>query len=130
MRIQLVILFTLFSLSAFAVDDKSMKELFAKYDQVMDQKKTDLIDEVFTKKFIRDSGGKEELISKIKELTSPPSQSKTSMTWKKGLRGEVYLAKVKEISTNKMKKDSQESEFIVITEDGKLKIDGTMSDSN
>lgn len=130
MRIQLIIFFTLFSLSAFAVDDKSMKELFSKYDQVMDQKKTDLIDEVFSKKFIRDSGGKEELIGKIKELATPPSQNKTSMTWKKGLKGDVYLAKVKEISANKMKKDSPESEFIVITEDGKLKIDGTMSDSN
>lgn len=129
MRIQLIILLSLFSLSAFAVDDKSMKELFAKYDQVMDQKKTDLIDEVFTKKFIRDSGGKEELTDKIKELSAPPSPSKTSMSWKKGQKGEVYLAKVKETSTNKMKA-GHEAEFIVITEDGKLKIDGTMSDGN
>lgn len=130
MRIQLIILLSLFSLSAFAVDDKLMKELFEKYDQVMDQKKTDLIDDVFSKKFIRDSGGKEELVGKIKELAVPPSQNKTSMTWKKGQKGEVYLAKVKEISANKSKKDSHESEFIVINEDGKLKIDGTMSDGD
>jgi hypothetical protein len=129
MRIQLIILLSFLSLSAFAVDDKSMKELFAKYDLVMDQKKTDLIEEVFSKKFIRDSGGKQELTEKIKELTTPPSPSKTSMSWKKGQKGEVYLAKVKEISANKMK-DSHESEFIVISEDGKLKIDGTMSDGN
>jgi hypothetical protein len=129
MRIQLIILLSLFSLSAFAVDDKSMQDLFSKYDSVMDQKKVDLIDDVFTQKFIRDSGGKQELTDKIKELTTPPSPSKTKMSWKKGQKGEVYLAKVKEISANKMK-DSHESEFIVIKEDGKLKIDGTMSDGN
>ena len=129
MRIQLIILFSLISLSAFAVDDKSMQELFTKYDSVMDQKKVDLIDEVFTQKFIRDSGGKQELTDKIKELTTPPSQSKTKMSWKKGQKGEVYLAKVKEISANKMKA-GHESEFIVIIEDGKPKIDGTMSDGN
>lgn len=129
MRIQLIIFTALFSISAMAVDDKSMKELFAKYDQVMDQKKTELIDEVFTKKFIRDSGGKQELIDKIKELTTPPSQPKSSMTWKKGQKGEVYLAKVKEVSSNKSKA-AHEAEFIVITEDGKLKIDGTLSDGD
>jgi len=129
MRIQLIILLSLFSFSSFAVDDKSMQELFSKYDSVMDQKKTDLIDEVFTQKFIRDSGGKQELTDKIKELTTPPSPSKTKMSWKKGQKGDVYLAKVKEISTNKMK-TAHESEFIIIIEDGKPKIDGTMSDGN
>ncbi len=129
MHIQLIILLSLFSFSAFAVDDKSMQELFSKYDSVMDQKKVDLIDEVFTQKFIRDSGGKQELTDKIKELATPPSPTKTKMSWSKGQKGEVYLAKVKEISPNK-KKDSHEAEFIVIKEDGKLKIDGTMSDGN
>ena len=130
MRIQLIITALLFSLSSFAVDDKSMKELFKNYDLVMDQKKIELIDEVFTKKFIKDSGGKEELIQKIKGLTSPPpSQPESKMTWKKGNEGEVYLAKVKEVSVNK-KKDSHEAEFIVLIEDGKPKIDGTMSDAD
>ncbi len=129
MRIQLILILSLFSLSAFAVDDKSMQELFSKYDSLMDQKKVDLIDEVFTQKFIRDSGGKQELTDKIKELATPPSPIKTKMSWSKGQKGEIYLAKVKEISSNK-KKDSHEAEFIVIKEDGKLKIDGTMSDGN
>lgn len=130
MRIQLIITALLFSLNCLAVDDKTMKELFKNYDLVMDQKKTELIDEVFTKKFIKESGGKEDLIQKIKELTPPPpSQPQSKMTWKKGQTGDIYLAKVKEVSTNK-KKESHEAEFIVLIEDGKPKIDGTMSDAD
>lgn len=129
MRISIMIL-TLFSLNAFAVDDKSMKELFKKYDSVMDQKKVELIDEVFSKKFIHSSGGKEELIEKIKGLESPPATAKTSMTWRKGLKGTLYFAKVKEISPPKSKTDDHETEFIVVEEEGKLKIDGTISDGD
>lgn len=130
MRIQLILLATLFSFSTVAVDDKSMKDLFQKYDSVMDQKKIELIDEVFTKKFIKESGGKEELVEKIKELTVPPVVPKTQMTWKKGQKGSIYLARVKELSPNKSKTAQHESEFIVVEEDGKLKIDGTISDGD
>ena len=130
MRIQLIILTALLSLNVNAVDDKSMQELFKKYDSVMDHKKVDLIEEVFTKKFIHQSGGKAELVEKIKELEAPPSNTKTSMTWKKGTKGTMYFAKVKEISPGKSKKDNHEAEFIVVEEEGKLKIDGTLSDSN
>jgi hypothetical protein len=124
MRFQLIILTLLISFSAIAVDDKSMQELFKKYDLVMDQKKIELVDEVFTKKFIRDSGGKKELVDKIKELTVPANRAaiKKQMTWKKGQKGELYLAKVK--------KEKHETEFIVIKEDGKLKIEGTLSDGD
>ena len=69
-------------------------------------------------------------IEKIKELEAPPSNTKTSMTWKKGTKGTMYFAKVKEISPGKSKKDNHEAEFIVVEEEGKLKIDGTLSDSN
>lgn len=130
MRIQLILLTALLSFNVVAVDDKSMQELFKKYDSVMDHKKVDLIEEVFTKKFIHQSGGKDELIEKIKELESPPSNTKTSMTWKKGTKGTMYFAKVKEVTSNKSKKDNHEAEFIVVEEDGKLKIDGTLSDGN
>jgi hypothetical protein len=107
-----------------------MQELFKKYDLVMDQKKVELIDEVFTKKFIQDSGGKDELIEKIKELSSPPSSSESKMSWKKGQKGKIYLAKVKETSSNKNKTKGHEAEFIVLEEDGRLKIHGTLSDGN
>ena len=116
------------SFYAFGVDDRSMGELFQKYESVMDQKKIELIDEVFTKKFIRESGGKKELISKIKSLPETLTQPQTTMSWKKGLKGEIYFAKLKENTKNKSAVSSSEAEFIVIKENGKLKIDGTISD--
>lgn len=131
MRIQLAFLTILCFMSvAFAQDDKAMNELFQKYDQVMDYKKTDMIDDIFTAKFIKESGGKQELIEKIKELPTPKNKkaSTSKTTWRKGLKGDMYFAKLKEVSSNK--KDSHEAEFVVIKENGKLKIDGTLSDGD
>lgn len=131
MRILLILFSILFSMNVHAADDKSMQELFKKYDAVMDTKKVELIDEVFTQKFITNSGGKKELAEKIKELSLPKgSPPETKMTWRKGLKGQIYFAKVKEASTNKSKTESEETEFIVVEEDGKLKIDGTIGDGN
>lgn len=131
MRILLVIFSVLYSLNIQAVDDKSMQELFKKYDAVMDTKKVELIDEVFTQKFIKNSGGKKELTEKIQELSVPKGPPpKMEMTWKKGLKGKLYFAKVKEISMNKSKTESEETEFIIVEENGKLKIDGTIGDGN
>lgn len=135
MRIHLIVLSLLFVFNASAVDDKMMKELFSKYGAVMDLKKVELLDEVFSQKFIKESGGKEELISKIKELSTTENKSlksKSEMSWRKGLKGEIYFAKVKEtisVSNNK-KSITHEAEFIVVKEDGKLKIEGTLSDGN
>lgn len=129
MRIQLTLFCLLMSVNIFAVDDKAMQDLFKKYDLVMDQKKIELIDEVFSEKFIKESGGKSELISKIKDLTPPPSSvQKSSMTWKKG-KGETIHARVKEVSLEKHKKESETTEFIVVIENSKPKIDGTISDA-
>lgn len=128
MRFQITFMIFLVSFYAFGVDDRSMGELFQKYESVMDQKKIELIDEVFTKKFIKESGGKKELISKIKSLPETLTQPQTTMSWKKGLKGEVYFAKLKENNNNKGAASSSEAEFIVVKENGKLKIDGTISD--
>lgn len=130
MRIYLITLLCFFSLSASAKDDKSIQDLFKKYDAVMDMKKVELIDEVFSEKFIKTSGGKKELTQKIKELETPPSLPKTRVSWKKGNKGKIYLATVKDLSSQKSKTEKHETEFIVIEEDGKLKIDGTLGDSN
>lgn len=130
MRIQLIMLSVLFSLNTHAVDDASMQELFKKYDLVMDQKKVELIDEVFSKKFIHDSGGKKDLIEKIQGLDTPPNAPKTKMTWKKGTKGTMYFAKVRGVSSEKSKSSGHEAEFIVIEEDGKPKINGTISDGD
>lgn len=133
MRIS-IILTLLFSASVFAAtaNDKSMQELFQKYDQVMDFKKTELIDEVFTAKFIKESGGKEELIAKIKELPTPSHKNYKAPkpNWRKALKGNLYFAKVKDESSEKSKKDNHEAEYLVKEEDGKLKIDGTIGDAN
>jgi hypothetical protein len=51
------------------------------------------------------------------------------MSWKKGNKGEIYLATLKEKSINKKISSSSEAEFVVKKEDGKLKIDGTISDA-
>ena len=108
-------------------------ELFKNYDSVMLKHKVELVDQVFSEKFLKSSGGKDEFISKVKEL--PKDESKSlgfpSVTWKKGTKDEIYFANLKEVT--KDKKGSQTdsgNRFIVIRENGKLKIDGTMSDAD
>lgn len=124
MRIQLTILLSLLSLNAFAVDDKSMQDLFKKFDSVVDDKKTELIDEVFTEKYIKDAGGKEKLISNIKEISSP--KSKSEITWHKGVQEKLYMAKVKFAGD----KSAKTSTFRVLEVNGKPKIDGTINDAD
>jgi hypothetical protein len=132
MRIQLILALIFLTTNVYSADDKSMQELFKKYDSVMDQKKVELIEETFTAKFIKDSGGKDQLVEKIKELNAPKEndKAKTKMSWKKGLKGEIYFAKVKKISGKDKKKKDHETEFLVLKENGKLKIDGTISDGD
>ncbi len=132
MHIQLII-FLLFIGQAFASSDKEMAELFTNYDSIMLKHKVELVDKVFTEKFLKNSGGKEEFVEKVKEL--PKDESKSlglpSVSWKKGNKDEIYFANLKEISSDK-KKSSKDSgnRFIVVRENGKLKIDGTMSDAD
>lgn len=133
MRIQLIFILLSLSLTVLAVDDRSLKDLFAKYDAIMDQKKIELIEEVFSKKFIQDSGGKEELSAKIRELAAPEglAASKSTMSWRKGLKGNMYFAKIKASASGKRSRTTNsETEFIIVVEDGKPKIDGTLSDGN
>jgi hypothetical protein len=131
MRIQLIFLFLL-SGQLFAASDKEMMELFRNYDSVMLKHKIELVDQVFTEKFLKNSGGKAEFIAKVKEL--PKDESKAlgfpSFSWKKGTKDEIYFANLKEISHDK-KGTAPDSgnRFIIIRENGKLKIDGTMSDA-
>lgn len=125
MRIQLILLL-LFSLSAMASDEKSVNDLFQKYDQVMDQKKVELVDEVFTQKFLKESGGKEEFISKVKELPKAKSIRPSKVSWHKGKKTEMYFARLKPVEKGK----ESNSQFILKKENGKLKIDGTIGDDN
>jgi hypothetical protein len=131
MRISLILLL-LISFKLTASEDAEMKRLFEQYDQIMKHHQVELVDEVFTKKFLEDSGGKEEFITKVKELPKAKKERKIRTmlrSWKKGKIGEMFFAKVKDDEEPSKTKDSgHESQFIVVREEGKLKIDGTISD--
>jgi hypothetical protein len=134
MRIQLIILSFLLTGFAFASSDKEMAELFMNYDAVMLKHKVELVDDVFTEKFLKQNGGKKEFIEAVKEL--PKSESKSlslpKVSWKKGVKDEMYFASLQEISSDKKKAAPKKSgsQFIVVRENGRLKIDGTLSDAN
>jgi hypothetical protein len=130
MRFSIIILFFLFNLNAFA-SDKEMKDLFKNYDLVVNAHKTELVEKVFTKKFLADNGGKDEFIAKVKEgpKLSEKSLIPSKLTWKKGIKDEMFFAQMKDTSSKSKEAGSHGSQFIVVKEDGKLKIDGTLSDA-
>ncbi|MES2527395.1 MAG: hypothetical protein V4598_09915 [Bdellovibrionota bacterium] len=131
MRFQLIVLMFL-SANAFSASDKEMDELFRKYDSVMIGHKVELIDEVFTRKFLESAGGKKEFSEGVKELPKSPLKTLAApkISWKKGLKDELWLAKRAESSDKKNGKDVPSgNQFIIVKENGKLKIDGTMSDA-
>ena len=123
MRIQLILTLLILSFQAFASSDKEMKELFKKYDLVMDQRKVELIDEVFSKKFLDSSGGKNEFISKVKTLPLEKTIER-KITWRKGVKNDIFYAKQIDPKTK-----TSESEFVIVKENGKLKIQGTIGDA-
>lgn len=132
MRFQLILLL-LFAFPAFASSDKEMVELFKNYDAIMLKHKVELVDQVFTEKFLKGSGGKEEFILKVKELPKDESKSLAlpTVSWKKGLKDEMFFVNLKEKSPDKKGSQSDSgNRFIVVRENGKLKIDGTMSDAD
>jgi hypothetical protein len=91
------------------------------------------VDEVFTKKFLQDSGGKAEFVEKIKQL--PKQDNKMIMQdgieLQKGNRNEVYFVQLKSAGQKKRgPKQPHSTQFIVVKEDGKFKIDGTLSDAD
>ncbi len=126
MHILLTILLSFSATLASASDEKAIKELLINYDKVMIEHKTELVEEVFTKKFLSESGGKEEFIEKIKELPKVKKKSKIKRileSWKKSKIGNMLVAKVKKDVSTK-----SSSNFVIKEEDGKFKIDGTISD--
>jgi hypothetical protein len=133
MRIQLIALALALSAQVMAApaQEKDMKALFAKYYQVMEQHKVELIEEVFSKKFITDNGGKEAFAKDVKELPKLAEKNlkETDITFTKGVMDEMYFAKIKQPTASK-EKSAHVPEFIVVVEDGKLKIQGTLSDGD
>lgn len=108
-------------------NDKQMQELFVKYDKIMKQHKVELVDEVFTEKFLKENGGKEAFIEKVKELPKEKRGRLKSLLrkWKKSKVGKIFFAEVKD-----EEEPDRDSQFVIVEEDGKLKIDGTVSDAH
>lgn len=127
MQLQIAALLFFIMSSAFASNDKTMNELFKKYDLVMDEKKVELVDEVFSKKFLRENGGKEDFIDKVKSLPIQKNAPKMKISWRKGVKDDIFFAKASPAVKSKTSHDSPE--FIIVNEDGKLKIDGTLGDA-
>lgn len=129
-----VILALILSTALFASSDREMTELFLKYDSIMNSHKVELIDEVFTEKFLKEVGGKEEFIKNIQEL--PKADAKmlkpTPVRWKKGTQDEIYF--VKRLETSKLKSkaapEAKGPSFVIIKDNGKLKINGTIGDDH
>jgi len=125
MRIQLMLILLLFSLTTHSSEEKEINILFQKYQSVMYEKKIELIDEVFSTKFLNDNGGKKELIEKIKGLKIEKKQPGPKLTFKKGQIDEIYFIKL--VPPGKSERTIS-NEFIIKKENGKFKIDGTMTD--
>lgn len=131
MRFQLIVVFMI-SFSAHAASDKEMADLFKKYDAVMLSHKVELIEEVFTEKFLASAGGKKEFSEGVKELPKSDAKSLSApeISWKKGVKDELWLAQRKDSSDKKKGPPAEGgNQFIIVKENGKLKIDGTMSDA-
>jgi RNA-binding protein YlmH len=127
MRVQLII-FLLFSSLAMAGESQEIEELMDKYVRITKSHHTDLVEDVFSEKFLKDNDGKEEFIEKIKSL--PKMEEKfipvSRVEWKQGMKGKIIFVKLK--VKQKKARPVREGEFILIRENGKLKIDGTLSD--
>ena len=133
MRVQLVLFLIIFSSVAFSSEDAEVRDLFSRYQRVVSGHETHLVEEVFSEKFLKENGGKSEFVEKVKSEPKVADKSipVPQITWKKALKGESILAKLKPITTNKekFKKIENGSEFVIVKENGKLKIDGTVGDA-
>lgn len=71
MHVQLALLLCL-SLPAWGnADDAQIKEVFAKYEQILTKNKTELVSEVFSEKYIADRGGEKQFKSELTPLKVP-----------------------------------------------------------
>jgi len=103
----------------YATSD-GIKELFKNYELVMEDKKTKLIPNTFTNKFIKNNGGIKKFESSIRELKIKKEKKKLSFSPSKD-SSTFYVDYGPEKS-----QESTSIKFIVIKEEGKLKIDGTI----
>ena len=132
MRFYIILFISLVSFSSFASDDSEVRDLFNRYERVVSGHETELIDEVFSARFLKDNGGKDEFADKVKSIpkSSDKSMPLTMISWKKAAKSENLMVKLKPSSKDKSVSKQSENDFIVVRENGKLKIDGTVGDAN
>ncbi len=100
---------------------KEIKQLFAKYDKIVEGNKDVSVADVFTKKFIADAGGEKSLLG----------------GWEKEKKA-TYVLSIKPSRTNKDRayvqrvpagsKQKPHSSFVVVKEQGKWRIEGNIED--
>ncbi len=126
----LLICLALLSGPAMAGLDSDVKALFEKHEKIIHLHQTELIEQVFSKRYIQDKGGLKDFEASIKE--KPKADEKKlkdmSVSWKKGAVTDRILARREEMKNGK--KDKGHTEYIVIKKDGKLIIDDTIGDAD
>ena len=115
--------------------EKELQKLFMKYDAIMLRQRVEYIDDVFTRNFLDAHGGKEEFIAMVKELPKDDLKSllPPRFSWKKGAKDEMFFANLQPIDAAFKSLGAGKHEgtnFIILKEKGKLKIEGTMSDAH
>ena len=135
MRIQLILLLSLFMSVAHASTERAMRNLFIKYDAIMLRQQTQYVDQVFTTNFLKAHGGKEEFIAMIKELPKDGGKSLLPpiFSWKKTRSDKLFFATLKPLDAafkSNEKKEHNGTQFIIVKERGKFKIEGTISDAH
>lgn len=120
MSIRIILISLLFSFSAWSSDESEIKALLHNYALIMGQHRIELIDKVFSQKFLLENGGKKEFIEKVKTL--PLSKKIDEYQFKKGNKPHIYFAS--------MKNKKNESELLINKENGVWKINGNMSDAD
>lgn len=100
---------------------EEIKKLFAKYEQIIEGKKDVKVHDVFTKRFVSESGGEKSLLEGwekekkvVYDLNIKPSRRN---------KDRVYVQRVPAGS-----KQKPHSSFIVVKEKGQWRIEGTIGD--
>ena len=100
---------------------EEIKQLFAKYEQIIEGKKDVKVHDVFTKKFVSEAGGEKSLLEGwekekkvVYDLNIKPSRNN---------KDRVYVQRIPAGS-----KQKAHSSFIVVKEKGHWRIEGTIGD--
>lgn len=100
---------------------EEIKQLFAKYEQIIEGKKDVKVYDVFTKKFVAESGGEKSLMEGWEK------EKKVSYDFSiKPSRMNKDMAYVQRIPAGS--KEKPHSSFIVVKEQGQWRIEGTIGD--